>query len=241
MRLLVIKGNWKFSKIYDIFQTCILLTILGLSWSCQNLQSETTRYADFFVRFSEDDQICAAQAVFSEGDSISGFKSLAFLGGVNFQGKNMVLFPTKKNGYRYEYKADCYFSSPVTFHFIDEQGINQEFSVEFETFSQFSVKDNKVSKFSGLELITNEPKSLINTSIVLLILDGSNQSTFLTPEAASLSNNMVLSSDALENLTPSNGQVIVIYKFRKKERNENWISSFALEYYTQSIPVVITE
>ncbi len=245
MRLLVLTLIMKVRKMTDIFTYCsFFLLCIGVI-SCREavIEQETTAkvFANYYVRYQQAEEKVKAQASFLSGDSIAVAQPKIFLGGVSFQGQAMQSRELRSDLTRYELDATTEFNPPFQFKFKDDGRKTQEFLLNLETFTDFSVKDKKVSKSEGGEVLLDRGALQSGERLIFLLIDHKNKTSTQTFDGPLAQSQFVIPKEKLAALAAGKAQLYIVKRKDERIKRSNMEISATIEYYSTSKEFEILE
>ncbi len=221
----------------------LLLLIAAAFFSCQSERpQEAPMYADFFVRYLEEEQQLKAHVSFYEGDTLTSSKPVIFDGDVTFQGNRMQPREIVKNQtFRYVYNGSDAYNRTFSFKFPKSGLGKQEYAVAMSPIEDFAVKNDAVSLSNGMVLELKGEPLLANESLVLLFTGENNVS--IAAEFAGPFDVAELNVPAVQlfGVEPGKNALYLVKKQTSTGRAGNVDCTASIEFYTKLIEVAVVE
>jgi hypothetical protein len=229
-------------------RSILLYLLFGLLFTlaCREEEKPAARprlFADFFVRYLEEEGQIKAHASFAEGDSLKTALPKTFQGGVAFLGSGMQPRQLSDNSVRYVYNASTSggsFPGSFPFRFKDDEGKQQEFALRMAPVEDFSINGD-ISKSKGMNLTVKGELLSADESFVLLFSDEENRASTITIAGPSNSMEHYFPPENLINLRPGKGRLYLVRKKTeiREESNRRVVSN--TEFYSRTIDIEVKE
>ncbi|GJM31638.1 MAG: hypothetical protein DHS20C18_06390 [Saprospiraceae bacterium] len=203
-------------------------------------QSKPTIFADFFIRYLEDEHELKAQATFMEGDSLTSAVPKIFESGVAFLGSNMKMKKIQDKLVRYSLTNEMGYMGSFRFKFNDENRNPEIYSIEMPPIENFQMK-GPISKSKGMTVVINGGILSQEESMVFLFNDKHNQARTITVLGPQTNIEYRFNADQLRNLSLGEGQLYLVKKQLKVQNNPHRSIRTEIEYYTKAIDVLVEE
>ncbi len=197
-------------------------------------------FADFFIRYLDDEKELKAQASFLEGDSIDSAIPKTFEGGVAFQGSGMEMKKIQDKLIRYSLVQEMNYQDSFRFKFNNDLGNPEIYSIAMSPITDFFLK-GPISKSKGMTIVVNGGVLNPGENLVLLFSDEKNQARTINVIGPVANVEYHFGPDQLRNLTIGPGQLYLVKKQLKDEKTTTREIRTEIEFYTKAIEVEVEE
>ncbi len=224
-------------------QIFVSLLLAFLFCNCQtdsNPEKGPLIFADFFIRYLDDEHELKAQASFLEGDSINNAVPKTFEGGIAFQGSGMEMKKIQDKLIRYSLIREMDYLDTFRFKFNNDLGNPEIYSVAMSPIQDFFLQ-GPISKSKGMTIVINGGVLNPGENLVLLFSDEKNQARTINMVGPKADVEYRFTADQLKNLTIGKGQLYLVKKQLKEQNIGNRVVRTEIEYYTKAIDVEVVE
>jgi hypothetical protein len=213
-------------------RSCLLPLILLALLSCRSERAERgpSLFGNLYVRYLQEGSEIKAQASFFEGDSAHRAAPKSITGGVTFQGGGMEKRTIQDKIIRYQYEGEALYPKQFRFQVQDDDGRAQEFTLEMDPVSSFSIPDtiyNNVGATLGLEPAFQADRE----ELVLLFTDSEGKASVVEIKAP-VGNKVSLSPAQLSRLSPGPNQLYLVKKQKTALSKGAWRITGEVEFYS---------
>ncbi len=197
-------------------------------------------FANYYIRYEEDEESLKAEANFQEGDSLQNRTSKQFTS-VLLNNKEMGLNEVNPQKPYYQLNIISPLDKEVRFRFINDSGHREEDVIEFARVKNFSVnapfkrsEDNQL-QWNGSPLAERE-------SLVLLFTNEKNRTTSLILKGPTTSSQIKIPAQKLKGLQAGPNNLYLVRKNRSMgDTKSNRVITAVTEYYSSTIAVEVME
>ena len=226
-----------------------LFLALGIVIGCQNTPSTPNAptpdqaptspdkvlpvFANYYIRYIEDDRLLRAEASFKEGENASKSQPITFKGGVAFMSSGMQAKKLNEQLIRYEYLQKVDFpKDEFRFNFKDKKEQEHLFNIGLTPIVDFEVKKASIS--SGLRIdLKTEPLTSDETLIAILTDTNGNPTTIEQKGPTETSIIQFSLQPHQSSLSPGKATISLIRKKTKRSKKDNYNHSATAEYYSK--------
>ncbi|HMQ47542.1 MAG TPA: hypothetical protein PKA00_09285 [Saprospiraceae bacterium] len=230
------------TKLY--FPFCLLLFASLFIQSCQSESKakEQHLFIEYFVRYLETERELKANATFLKGDTLQTAKPKTFLGGIQFQGNDMVLKNVSNDVARYTLiQNGVNFYQPLTFNYLDDDGAAQDFSIAMGKPGPFQFYKNRIVKKEGIQMLIENGDLTEDESLVVFFTDKDYKAAILNLRGPHQGNEYYFTPNQVTGLTPGLNEVYLVKKKHLVQKSEKQTVVADIEFYTNPGKVEILE
>ena len=235
--------NSSMKQVY-IFSLILLVFSALMFAGCGGAQPEEAPrhlFAEFFVRYLQTERELKAHATFFEGDSIQTAIPKAFAGGATFQGVGMNARNLPGGTVRYALEQHDNYADTFRFSFKDDLGIRRDIPVAMAPIDSFSVRDEQISKSTGMALYARGGRLTKGESMVLFFSDQDNKASTILLTGPSAGEEYRIPAAKVETFAPGNYDLYLVKKKREVVKGDTISTMADIEYYTNTIKVEVVE
>ncbi|MFN7116677.1 MAG: hypothetical protein ACK4TA_07730 [Saprospiraceae bacterium] len=223
-----------------------LLVILAVT-ACQrdksnadvNAAETTTFFAQYYVRYLQEEQQIKAHVAFYEGDSLPTARPIEFTDEVIFQGNTMQARQLPPRTVRYIYNGvGEYAQNGFTFQYQDNTGKTQGQQLQMAPIEDFSLNPG-ASRSKGMELVLKGASFLANESLVLLFTNLANNQVYSIEYKGLIDNPLFIAPEEMGALIPGKYQLYLVKKQTTTINAANKEITSEIEFYTKTKEVQI--
>ncbi|MDX1667617.1 MAG: hypothetical protein R3350_10320 [Saprospiraceae bacterium] len=197
-------------------------------------------FADFFVRYLQTEQQLLAQATLMEGDSLGDTRPLVPSGGISFQGFEMEARQLPEGIVRYALIRSSSYPDSLRFECSLDGDRGFTYNTAMSPVIDFRV-DDPIIKEKGLNLTLAGPALQADQSLVLLFTDQDDKASSVTLSGPRESNRYLLPPEKISKLSPGPGQLYLVKKQRRVDRQGQRSVVSEIEFYTRNKDIVVVE
>ncbi len=227
MRFLLSKFSLTFSNLSDIFVALLLCCFFQ---SCQDQLShpENTLHGELYVRYYSHNQKIQATLTLMEKVPFGPGTPKRLSKAIKLNDYNLRFRMDKFN---YFLNDNLPLNTPLTLEFEDDSEKKHQFIINFETFSDFVVKDNKVSQSKG-GYVTIVPFPERFDGLLHLFFSDQNNTLSYTTLVESSKNKLSISTRALSFLEKGPLKSYLVKKQEGSLRKSSCTINYKVEYYS---------
>lgn len=189
-------------------------------------------FADFYIRYLEEEGKLRAEASFFSGDSLKNAKPKTF-NAVFFQGGAMELRDLKSKGKKYRSERSLKFNSPFNFNWKNEDGTPSSFDLKMEPINDISIEGNLSQQKTAILNWKGSPLS-DKESLVVVLTDSKNQTTIINKKGPLTDNRIEIKPEDLTKLSSGVIKVYLVKKNSEKIQKESTFVESAIEFYSKT-------
>jgi len=222
-------------KSISIFSSVCLVLLLACNNSpveSASKASTSTLFAEYYIRYLEEEGQLRAQVSYLEGDSLSNAQPIA-LSSVFFQGGAMEMRKLNAKSIRYRSERVMPYTPPFNFTYNLKEGAAAQHDLIMDPILDFSLEGDL--RHSGQTVLQWEGKPLkAEEAIVLIFTDQKNQTSAINVVGPSKDTRVVIRGEDLKKLTPGEIKFYLVKKKKTQEQSENTVNSSTVEFYTKT-------
>jgi len=222
----------------------LLIILLFFLPSCQsddpdttNIQSDSTIYTDYFVRYMAEDNQLKGTASFLEGDTITNVSPLKFEGGVSFHGSGMEMKNIQNKVFRYVQARKADYADSFKFHH-KYKGKSIDYEISMSPIEDFYVKGD-VSMTQGMIIVVVGKALNAGESYVFLVSDVKNKAVSYTVRGPESKLEFKFPTTELAKLETGEGQLYIVKKQTKFSKDKENDIRAEIEYYSKPLTIEI--
>ena len=218
----------KFGKTSDI---CLILISLCLFSACQESSFDPPPKVegDLYIRYLSDINQTEANLSFIEHTIQHTTIPKSFTRGIFFNGRKMNF---RMNKVDYFFRDTISIKMPYELTFQDEFEKKHQFLINFETFFDFTVKEDKVSRSTGTTVTLNS-SSIDKTDQLFLFFSDQNNTLAFTNLVEPNLNKLSIKGDSLSSLKIGPGKVYLVHKKEGVKKSNDHLIRFRIEYFSK--------
>lgn len=223
-----------------LFGILILCTLAA----CQNEQAaanEVKLFANYYVRYLQNEQQLKAEASFKKGLEKENAKKIDLAGEIRLL--NTPLIPININGSILRYQLEQKTKLKPNYEFVLEHdsGELSKHKIEISPIREFSLENGVASQSKGFQLNWEGANLSENDRLLIMITDQNDKAHSITINGPTSGQSAAIQGTDLLGLATGNGYIYLVKKSNQEEiQNKTVINSLA-EYYTDRILVEIVE
>jgi hypothetical protein len=221
-----------------IFSFCIGIFL----FSCKNTSDQEAPqhiYADYYVRYLAPIQELKAEAQYKEGNEPQNTSSKLIKEGVIFLGKKMEMQSIKESRKRYTLTDTTAFPTEIFFQYKNGDEPRRE-ELSMQPISSYTVA-GPAEKEKGLTLITTDHLLKRNESMVVLLADLRNKAVSYTIHGPTTEPIHQIPPEIFQSLQAGPGSLYLVKRMKKTRAQTFQTVTATLEYYTDTLSVLIQE
>ncbi|MEM1319050.1 MAG: hypothetical protein AAGG75_02275 [Bacteroidota bacterium] len=221
-----------------------LIFAIGLS-ACQpstpesNTQTTTaapeTQFADFYIRYLQEEGQLRAEATFRKGKSLKESEPMTF-SSVFFEGGAMELRDLRNRGIRYKSERSGTYNSNFAFKIQPESGEGEEYELGMSPVDNFTATV-PFSKTKGASLSWQGDALQADEQLVAFFVDKDNKAHLFDFKGPIANNSIVLAAEKLAAVPSGQGKLYLVKKRAQKEEKDQKQIKSLIEFYTHTVAV----
>jgi hypothetical protein len=213
---------------------------LALS-ACEGAGAESRAphvFAEYFIRYLEEERQLKAHAAFFEGDSLQAAQPKVIAGGVALQNIAMSRRDLGGRGIRYTLDRSADYEPPYRFSYRDDRGLFREHLIDMSPIANFFIK-GQISKSLGMAIVVEGGLLKHGESLLLLFTDAEQMATSISIGGPTSTIEYALPPHALANLNPGPGWLYLVKKQSATIQGQTQTTFSAIEYYSRTINIEV--
>ncbi len=222
-------------------QVLHFLLFITLVSACQvaGNREQPILFADFYLRYLESEKQLKAEAIFSEGDSVSVSKSTS-MKTVFFNGEAMQARDLGKQGIRYRVEQRGDYRSEYTFAFKKEGQAQLEQKLKMPAIKNIQLQGT-ASRSAGFTISWEGEAVGKDESLVVLFTDASNKAAAISIEGPSQQSSVTLTASQLDQLASGPTSMYLVKKRMERTASDHFRAVGISEFYTKSLKIDIVD
>ena len=194
--------------------------------------SSSTLFAEYYIRYLEEEGQLRAQVSYLEGDSLANAKS-AKLNSVFFQGGAMEKRKLGVKGLRYRAERVMKYTPPFNFTYNPENGEASQHNLTMAPIIDFTLV-GQLSRSGQTTLQWEGPPLKEQEAMVLIFTDQKNQTAAIDIKGPSEENQVIIKGKDIQKLSPGEIKFYLVKKKKTEEQDNSTVNSSTIEFYTKT-------
>ncbi len=209
--------------------------------SAKSSNNDVKLFADFYVRYLQNEQQLKAEAIFKRGLDKEKANKIELEGDVKFDGQ--LLNPIKLNNsiFRYQLESKRAFKENTIFKIEHDKGTTTEHSIGMSPIGKFSLENGSASKKNGFLLAWDGANLTDKERLLVLVTDKNNKAHSISINGPSKNQQARIKGVDLQPLATGAGYIYLVKKTSNTVTKDDMIISSLAEYYTDRILIEILE